>query len=192
MRPAATSPYFSLLAQREVGKRKGTRGSCSACCASAVPCVARNPAAGASERELGAAAQQPSAHIPVLEHARLSLPDCCATRHEHGRLHGERVGNLPRPVPRFILIEARLRPGWPPRGAPAGRRAAGGSARRDARTMRACFSPAHGCAVEKPRKPNANSQGRMPGERLARGGLLFGYFLLATQEKVTRADRRSD
>ena len=118
MRPAATSPYFSLLAQREVGKRKATRGSCSAHIVSAVPCVARNPAAGASERELGAAAQQPSAHIPVLEHARLSLPDCCATRPEQrGVARGKpSQGRMPRFATTRLRSEAaaRMAASWGP------------------------------------------------------------------------------
>ncbi len=35
----------------------------------------------------------------------------------------------------------------------------------------------------------AKSEGRMPGDRATGGGLLFGYFLLATQEKVTRSPK---
>lgn len=68
--PAALPSYFSLSRQRKVAKRKPARrprGSCAA-----VPCVARNPAAGANSR------------IPALKHARLSPPDSCATRRYHG------------------------------------------------------------------------------------------------------------
>ena len=161
------APARLVRAQREVTKRKGTRGSCSAHSVSAVPCVARNPAAGASERELGAAAQQPSAAIHGLGHARLAPAADSVARHEQRELRAELFGEFTGRVPRTCMLEAGLRPGWPLRGAPAGRRAAGGKARRDARTMRACFSPVHGCAVEKPRKPDAYSEGRKPGERLA-------------------------
>jgi hypothetical protein len=45
---------------------------------------------------------------------------------------------------------------------------------------------AHGCAVSGTRPLPANPPGRMPGGRSVRGALLFGYFLLGTQEKVTR------
>ncbi len=45
----------------------------------------------------------------------------------------------------------------------------------------------HGRTSSEPRSTLAESQGRMPGDRVTGGGLLFGYFLLATQEKVTRS-----
>jgi len=76
--------------------------------------------------------------------------------------------------------------------------------------MRASSLNAHGRASSEPRSAIAHSQGRMPEERAAGGGLLLttgvlpfaatrpaalfapllrrsGYFLLATQEKVTRS-----
>ena len=46
---------------------------------------------------------------------------------------------------------------------------------------------AQGCAVSEPRSPLAKSPGRMPGDRRRGGALLFGYFLLGKQEKVTRS-----
>jgi len=42
-----------------------------------------------------------------------------------------------------------------------------------------------GCPVDKPRNPSADLSG-LPDRRLIRGALLFGYFLLGKQEKVTR------
>ena len=70
---------------------------------------------------------------------------------------------------------------------PEARRAHEGTARRVARRMRASSLNAHGRASSEPRSAIAHSQGRMPEERAVGGGLLFGYFLLATQEKVTRS-----
>ena len=57
--------------------------------------------------------------------------------------------------------------------------------------MRARSLPAHGRAVSEPRRATAQSQGRMPGDRALRGFLLFGYFLLDKQEKVTRSQDAS-
>src|SRR5579862_8882796 len=50
----------------------------------------------------------------------------------------------------------------------------------------ASFSTGQGCPVEKPRNPPAHLEGQRPGRRVIRGALLFGYFLLGKQEKVTR------
>src|SRR5690348_10758887 len=75
----------------------------------------------------------------------------------------------------------------PKKGPLKARRAHGETARRVARTMRASSLNAHGRASSEPRSAIAHSQGRMPEERAAGGGLLIGYFLLATQEKVTRS-----
>jgi hypothetical protein len=41
--------------------------------------------------------------------------------------------------------------------------------------------------VEKPLRPFTHLPGRTPGKRALWGALLFGYFLLGTQEKVTRS-----
>src|SRR5690348_1508627 len=49
----------------------------------------------------------------------------------------------------------------------------------------------HGRTSSEPRSTLAKSQGRMPEDRTTGGGLLFGYFLLATQEKVTRSPQAS-
>ena len=50
--------------------------------------------------------------------------------------------------------------------------------------MRGRLLNVHGCTSSEPRSTLAKSEGRMPGDRADGGGLLFGYFLLATQEKV--------
>ena len=68
------------------------------------------------------------------------------------------------------------------------RRACAGSARRVARRMRASLSSGHGWPVDKPRSTIAKSLGHgCPNDRGREGALLFGYFLLGKQEKVTRA-----
>ena len=74
LHPSGAPSHFSLGGQREVTRRKATRGSRFAHCVSEVPCVARKSAAGANSA------------IHGLEHARLSLLTCCATRREHGTL----------------------------------------------------------------------------------------------------------
>ena len=53
--------------------------------------------------------------------------------------------------------------------------------------MRASLLPAHGCAVNKPPEQLCAVGGQDARRPLMWGGLLFGYFLLATQEKVTRS-----
>ena len=53
----------------------------------------------------------------------------------------------------------------------------------------ACFSSVHGGTVEKPRPPFTDLAGMDARQAPPRGALLFGYFLLGTQEKVTRPDR---
>ena len=50
----------------------------------------------------------------------------------------------------------------------------------------ACFSTVHGGTVEKPRPPSTDLAGMDARQAPPRGALLFGYFLLGTQEKVTR------
>jgi dUTPase len=67
-RLSAGPSHFSLFRQREVTRRKETPLSRRHCCAMSVPCVARNPAAGANSR------------IHALEQGRLSPPASCATR----------------------------------------------------------------------------------------------------------------
>ena len=76
-------------------------------------------------------------------------------------------------------------------GPPVMRRARAGKVRRRPRTMRGRSLNVHGRTSSEPRSALAHSQGRMPGERITGGGLLFGYFLLATQEKVTRSPKTS-
>jgi hypothetical protein len=53
--------------------------------------------------------------------------------------------------------------------------------------MCASSPQAQGCAVGEPRRPLANPEHMDVRRARPRGGLLFGDFLLATQEKVTRA-----
>ena len=66
------------------------------------------------------------------------------------------------------------------------RRVGGGIARRVAGMDAGQFFARAGCPVEKPRNPPAHLEGQRPGRRVIRGALLFGYFLLGKQEKVTR------
>ena len=49
------------------------------------------------------------------------------------------------------------------------------------------FAVGAGGAVGEPRPTFTHPQGRMPGGRRCWGALLFGYFLLGKQEKVTRS-----
>ena len=128
LRPTGAPSHFSLRAQREVTTRKGTRGSCSAHSVSAVPCATRHPRAGANSA------------IHGLGHARLAPAADCVARHEHGRLRGEMLGDIATVFPRLGVVEAKLRPGWPPSGAPASQRTAGGTARTDAHRRCACCS----------------------------------------------------
>jgi len=82
------------------------------------------------------------------------------------------------------------RAGCAPNGAPRTRRVDDGNARRVARTTRASSLQAHGCAVSEPRRPRVNPEHMDVRRTCSRGGLLFGDFLLATQEKVTRPPGR--
>jgi hypothetical protein len=77
----------------------------------------------------------------------------------------------------------RMRAEWGPRM----RRALGGNARRVAHRKCASSPQAQGCAVGAPRRARADPQHMDVRRAHPRGGLLFGDFLLATQEKVTRA-----
>ena len=74
----------------------------------------------------------------------------------------------------------------PANGAPAARRPCAGSARRVADKKSAIVSPVHGRTVETTRTTDANFQHRDVLKAGRRGVLLFGYFLLDKQEKVTR------
>jgi hypothetical protein len=67
------------------------------------------------------------------------------------------------------------------------RRRAGGSVRGIAHRRCASFSPVQGRAVEKPRRLDANPR---KARAWSPGRVLFGYFLLATQEKVPRPPLR--
>ncbi|RDD79862.1 hypothetical protein DVJ77_19670 [Dyella tabacisoli] len=58
-------------------------------------------------------------------------------------------------------------------------------ARRGIDTDVDAFSPGQEALSKSPAKPHALA-GQDARRALHRGGLLFGYFLLATQEKVTR------
>ena len=85
-----------------------------------------------------------------------------------------------------------LRPGLPRSalpGFPLGRgEGAEEKARRGARTDARAFAVRPGmCLSANLRSALAQSPGRMPGDRGREGALLFGYFLLGKQEKVTRS-----
>ena len=71
-------------------------------------------------------------------------------------------------------------------GAPRTRRVEGANARRVAHRRCASSSRAKGCAVGESRRTRANPKHRDVRRTCLRGGLLFGDFLLATQENVTR------
>jgi len=75
-------------------------------------------------------------------------------------------------------------------GAPRTRRAGDGKARKVAHRKCASSPQAQGCAFGKPRRPRAHPEHRDVLRTCSRGGLLFGDFLLAKQEKVTRAPGR--
>src|SRR5690606_34120382 len=70
--PSALPRNFLLRTQEKVPQEKGARSPRGDDEAVAIPCVARNPAAGANSA------------IHGLKHARLSPPDSCATRRYHG------------------------------------------------------------------------------------------------------------
>ena len=73
-------------------------------------------------------------------------------------------------------------------GVPLGRgEGAKEKARRVAGRMPASSLSAHGCAVSEPPQRPRDVAGLEPGDRGRGGALLFGYFLLGKQEKVTRA-----
>ena len=77
-------------------------------------------------------------------------------------------------------------------GAPMQWRSGGDKARRVARTdaSQLAASPRMDCQpTPEPLREVAGQDARRP---LHRGGLLFGYFLLATQEKVTRSPQASE
>jgi hypothetical protein len=77
-------------------------------------------------------------------------------------------------------------------GAPMQWRSGGGKARRVARkdASQLAASPWMDCqTTPEPLREVAGQDARRP---LHRGGLLFGYFLLATQEKVTRSPKASE
>src|SRR6185312_10781531 len=70
------------------------------------------------------------------------------------------------------------------------RRAGDGKVRRMAHRKCASSPQAHGCAVGGPRRLLANPEHMDVRRARPRGGLLFGDFLLAMQEKVTRPPGR--
>ena len=85
------------------------------------------------------------------------------------------------------LICPLERAGCAPSGAPRTRRADDGKVRRMAHRRCASSPQAQGCAFGEPRRSLAHPEHRDVLRTCSRGGLLFGDFLLATQEKVTRA-----
>ena len=120
----------------------------------------------------------PRAH-PRAVHAGLFRPPFAAPQRD------------PESRPKRVALPWLLRPGRPRSGSyrvPLGRgEVAQDKARRGARTMRARSLSAHGRAVsEPPQRPRVGA-GLTPGDRGRVGALLFGYFLLGKQEKVTRS-----
>src|SRR5690606_38133898 len=79
--PSGQRPTFSCLSKRIVGKEKDTRSPRIGF--ADVPCVARNPVAGANSA------------IHGLKHARLSPPGSCATRRCHGTENQKRHPHPP-------------------------------------------------------------------------------------------------
>ena len=176
VRPAVGPSHFSLRAQREVTKRKGTRGSCSAHSVSAVPCVARNPAAGANS------------HIPVLEHARLSLPDCCATRPEQrGVARGKpSQGRMPRFATTRLRSEAaaRMAASWGPCRSAGGWRNSPQGRAHDARVF---FASTRRCCRK---TPQAERELAGQDARRAAGlGWPFSWLLLFGHTKRSNSGR---
>jgi hypothetical protein len=76
------------------------------------------------------------------------------------------------------------------KGAPVPRRGGGGKPAGARAWMRASLSSGHGRPVDKPRSRRANLIYMDVNQARHRGVLLFGYFLLDKQEKVTRPPLR--
>ena len=83
---------------------------------------------------------------------------------------------------------ARMAASWGPCRSAGGWRISPQGRAHDARVF---FASTRMCCRKTPQAERALA-GQDARRATGRGGLLFGYFLLATQEKVTRADRRSD
>jgi hypothetical protein len=180
------APARLVLAQREVTKRKGPRCSCIACCASAVPCVARKSAAGANSA------------IHGLEQGRLSLPTCCATRHEprdSARGKACQLNNIRsatkrgrNEATRLASVAARMADQWGPCQSAGGWRISPKGRAHDARV----FFVSTGMCCRKTPQAERGLGGQDARRATGRGGLSLGYFSLATQREVTRAARRAD
>jgi hypothetical protein len=76
----------------------------------------------------------------------------------------------------------RRRAPWGPSNTTSGRRTSPKDDRQDAGQ----FAAGTGCTFGEPRRPRATPEHMDVRRTCSRGGLLFGDFLLATQEKVTR------
>jgi len=77
-------------------------------------------------------------------------------------------------------------------GAPMARRVGGEKARRVGARDRAQFDASPGMDCQRTPEPAREVGGQDARRPRHRGGLLFGYFLLATQEKVTRSPKASE
>jgi len=124
-------------------------------------------------------------------HLRCSAPRTAPYIHESVRpwtVLMQSCVSLPWSRERLLLL---LRQDAAQTGPPEARRGCAGSVRRRAHTMCARSPNVHGRTSGEPRSTLADLEGRMPGRRAAGGGLLFGYFLLAIQEKVTRSPEAS-
>jgi hypothetical protein len=185
-RPSGASSYFSLLAQREVTKRKGTpRRSPSGI----LPPGARSGYAGSRTAH---PALRERAHIRVRAPAGLVLRPPADRQGAPLRGHRGRAGlaahrqQHEHALARGAAPQQRRRHGAQfPCVAPSNAADFGGKAwmfeRMDARVHagpKSASSAGHGA--------------REASDARQSGRLLFGYFLLARQEKVTRAGRRPD
>jgi hypothetical protein len=178
-RPSGAPSYFSLLAQREVTKRKGTpRRSPSGI----LPPGAR---AGSAGSRTAHPALRERAHIRVRAPAGLWLRPPADRQGAPLRGHRGRAGLVAPPSrrdqasARGAANTQRKRHCAPiPYVAPSNAAADRGKAR--------MFEAMDG----RVRAGRSAASSAMPARQSGR--LLFGYFLLARQEKVTRAGRRPD
>ncbi len=135
--------------------------------------------------------------LPVAADARESPSEACfkpLSPWERGWGEGRakrRLRASPSITTRLLLQLLRAGPRALP-GAPGERREAVDQPAGLLAGMPAMFVTVQGCTVHEHPRAHANPERRDARRARTRGGLLFGYFLLATQEKVTRAARRAD
>jgi hypothetical protein len=185
-RPPAGSSHFSLLAQREVTKRKGTpRRSPSGI----LPPGTRSVSAGSRTAH---PALRERAHLRVRAPAGLMLRPLADRQGAPLRGHRGRAGRVAPPwrchhaPARGIALPPRHRHGAPiPCVAPSSAGSRRGKAwmfeRMDARVHAGRRFPS-----------NAGHGARAASDARQSGRLSLGYFSLASQREVTRAGRRPD